>query len=408
MKSIDVIEETYIALSANKVRSGLTILGIVIGISSVIALVAIGTGASQSISSSIQSLGSNLIQVIPGQQRGPGFQVSVGRGSAKSLTQADADAISEKISGIEGVDSEVSGRYQLTAKGTNTNTSVLGVTPVYPQVRNIEIEEGSFITDTQNDSASKVVVLGPTTRDDLFGEGSGNIVGESVRIRGLEYKVIGITKAKGGSGFTNQDDIAYIPTKSAQRYFSGDQYLSTIAVQASNPDVMTQVQSDITELLLERHHVSDATQADFSVINQNDILSTASSVTSTLTYLLGALASISLVVGGIGIMNMMLTNVTERTREIGLRKAIGAKKRDISLQFLSEAVALTLIGGFIGIALGWLIAYLVNLTGLISTSVSLSSVLLAFGVSAAIGIVFGYYPARRAASLNPIEALRYE
>ncbi len=404
----DLLQETYTALSANKIRSGLTILGIVIGISSVIAMVSIGTGASKSISSSIQSLGSNLIQVTPGAQRSQGFQASAGRGSAKTLTQGDADAIANTVANVLAVDSEVSGRYQITAKGTNTNTSVTGVTSAYPQVRNIEVEEGSFLSDTQNESAAKVAVIGPTTRDDLFGVDATGVVGQTIRIRGMEFKVIGITKPKGGSSFSNQDDVVYIPVKSAQRYFSGDQYLSTIAVQALSSETMSTVQEDVTNLLLERHHISDSTEADFSVLNQNDILSTASSVTNTLTYLLAAVAGISLVVGGIGIMNMMLTTVTERTREIGLRKAIGARKSDIEKQFLIEAIALTLIGGTIGIVLGWLIALAVNLTGLLQTSVSLSSVLLAFGVSALIGIVFGYYPARRAASLSPIEALRYE
>jgi len=250
-------------------------------------------------------------------------------------------------------------------------------------------------------------VLGPTTRDNLFGEGS-SAVGQSIRINGLEFKVIGITVSKGGSGFQNQDDVIYIPVKSAQRYLSGDQYLTTIAVQASSPESMTQVQADITQLLLDRHKISDATQADFSVLNQSDILSSASDITSTLTYLLAAIGGISLLVGGIGIMNMMLTTVTERTKEIGLRKAIGARKNDISMQFLAEAVSLTVIGGVVGIALGWAISFVVNLTGLVTTSVSLSSVLLAFGVSAATGIVFGYYPARKAAAMNPIDALRYE
>lgn len=404
----DTLQETYTALSANKVRSGLTILGIVIGISSVIALVAIGTGASNSISSSIQSLGSNLIQITPGAQRGQGFQASAGRGGAKTLTIADADAIQSQVTDVMAVDSEVSGRYQITAKGTNTNTSVTGVTSAYPQIRNLELDEGAFISDAQNQSGAKVAVLGPTTRDDLFGVGATGVIGQTIRIKGMEFKVIGITKAKGGSGFMNQDDAIYIPVKSAQRYFSGDQYLSTIAVQASSADAMTQVQNDITALLLDRHHISDAALADFSVLNQNDILATASSITSTLTVLLGALAGISLLVGGIGIMNMMLTTVTERTREIGLRKAIGAKKADIERQFLVEAIVLTVIGGVIGIILGWGIAFTVNLTGLIATSVSLYSVLLAFGVSALIGIIFGYYPARHAASLNPIDALRYE
>ncbi len=408
MKTNDIIHETYTALSANKVRSGLTILGIVIGIASVIAMVSIGAGASQSISSSIKSLGSNLIQVTPGAQRTQGFGASGGRGNAKTLTNADAAAIASQVTNIEAVDSEVSGRYQVTAKGTNTNTTVMGVTSKYPQIRNVEIAEGSFITDAQNDTGAKVAVLGPTVRDDLFGADAEGIVGQRIRISGAEFKVIGITVAKGGTGFQNQDDMLFIPVTTSQRYLSGNQYLSTIAIQASNQDVMTHVQNDVTALLLSRHNISDATQADFSVLNQNDILSTASSITSTLTYLLAAIGCISLVVGGIGIMNMMLTAVTERTREIGLRKAIGAKRADISAQFLAEAVALTLVGGVIGITLGWGIAYLVNMTGAVKTSVSLASVLLALGVSALTGIIFGYYPARRAASLNPIEALRYE
>ena len=407
MKFSDITHETYAALSANKVRSGLTILGIVIGISSVIAMVSNGTGASNTISSSIESLGSNLIQITPGAQQMRGFGASSGRGGAKTLTNEDAQAIAEQVADVEAVDSQVSSRYQITAKGTNTNTSVTGVTANYSQIRNVEVAEGSFISDTQNNSASKVAVLGPTTRDDLFGEGT-NAIGQAIRINGLEFKIIGVTVAKGGTGFQNQDDIIYIPVRSAQRYLSGDQYLTTIAVQATTPEVMTQVQADIILLLLDRHKISDAALADFSVLNQNDILSTASSVTSTLTYLLAAIGGISLLVGGIGIMNMMLTTVTERTREIGLRKAIGAKKSDIRAQFLAEAVALTVIGGVVGIALGWLISFAVNLTGLVTTSVSLSSVLLAFGVSAITGIVFGYYPARRAAELNPIEALRYE
>ncbi len=408
MKIEDILLEVYTALSANRVRSGLTILGIVIGISSVIAMVSVGTGASNTISTSIESLGSNLIQVTPGAQQTRGFGASGGRGNAKTLTNGDAEAIREHIDGVEAVDSQVSSRYQVTAKGTNTNTSVIGVTPQYPQIRNVQIQDGSFITNIQNNTAAKVAVLGPTTRDDLFGEGATDVVGKAVRINGIEFKVIGVTVAKGGTGFQNQDDIIFVPVRSAQRYFSGDQYLSTIAVQAKSSELMTAVQADITALLLERHKLSDSTQADFSVLNQNDILASASSITSTLTYLLAAIGGISLVVGGIGIMNMMLTTVTERTKEIGLRKAIGAKKRDIQAQFLMEAVALTVIGGVIGIILGWLISYAINLTGLVSTSVSFSSVALAFGVAALTGIVFGYYPARKASHMNPIDALRFE
>jgi putative ABC transport system permease protein len=410
MKINDVLQETYTALSANKVRSSLTVLGIVIGISSVIAMVAIGNGASNSISSSIQALGSNLLQITPGAQRGQGFGVSAGRGTAKTLTEADANAILTQVSNVVGVTEEVSGRYQVTATGTNTNTTVDGVTSSYPTIRNIQIDQGSFLTDTQNTAISKVAVIGPTVVTDLFGATAmpSDAIGQTIVIKGLEFKIIGVTVAKGSTGFGNQDDMIYIPVTSAMRYLAGNQYLTTIDVQASDTNAMTQVQADITALLLSLHKISDPTLADFSVLNQNSIISSASSITNTLTDLLAAVAGISLVVGGIGIMNMMLTTVTERTREIGLRKAIGAKKADISKQFLIEATVLTLIGGTIGIGLGWSIAYALTYFGIIAATVSWYSVILAFGVSAIIGVVFGYYPARRAASLNPIEALRYE
>ncbi len=409
MQLIDTVEETYTALSANKTRSFLTILGIVIGIGSVIALVSIGQGAQSSIQSSIQALGSNLLIITPGAQRSAtGFAVSAGRGGARTLTQEDADAILSGVDGVSAVASEVSGRYQVTAKGTNTNTTVDGVSASYPGVRNLAVAEGDFLDDTQVQSYAKVAVIGPTTRDDLFGEGAEGVVGETIRIKGIEFKVIGITAAKGGSGFNNADDMIYIPVTSAERYLAGNQYLTTIDAQATDASAMTRVQNDITSLLLNRHKISDPTAADFSVLNQADILSSASSITTTLTYLLAAIAGISLLVGGIGIMNMMLTTVTERTKEIGLRKAIGAKNEDISFQFLAEAVALTVIGGVIGIALGAAVSFGVNATGLVKTSVSWEAVLLSFGVSAAIGIVFGYYPARQAAHMNPIEALRYE
>ncbi len=407
MKFIDIFEETYMALSANKARSGLTILGIVIGISSVIAMVAIGEGAQGSIQSRIESIGSNLIMVMPGVQRGTGMQVSAGRGSARTLTQGDADAIAKEITLARAVAPELSGRYQVTSRGKNTNTSVIGTTSAYPIVRNVEVDEGSFIADQQVLSLSKVAVLGPAVRDDLFGEG-GDAIGQTIRIRNIEFKVIGVTKTKGGTGFGNQDDTLFIPLSSAQRFFAGDAYVTTISVSAENAASMPEMQSSITDLLLMRHAIADPQLADFSVLNQADIIATASSVTDTFTILLAAIAGISLLVGGIGIMNMMLTTVTERTKEIGLRKAIGAKKRDINMQFLTEAVLLTFLGGLIGVLLGWLIAFGVTYFGILQTKVSLSSILLAFGVSAGIGIVFGYYPARRAAGLNPIVALRYE
>jgi putative ABC transport system permease protein len=407
MTTKDILKETYAALSSNKIRSGLTMLGIVIGISSVIAMTAIGNGAQSSIESSIQSIGANLITVSPGAQRGAGQQVSAGRGSAKSLTLEDAKAISDEVFSVKAVSPEVSGRYQITAKGTNTNTTVVGVAETYLEVRNTQIYEGVFISDQNVKSASKIAIIGPTVQTDLFGEGA-SAIGQTIRIKQMQFKVVGVTVAKGGAGFNNPDDMVFIPITTAQRYFSGDRYVTSISVAAENANVTTQVQSDITTLLLDRHGISNPTFADFYVINQADIIATASSVTGTFTTLLAAVAGISLLVGGIGIMNMMLTTVTERTREIGLRKAIGARRRDISRQFLIEAVALTFIGGLIGIILGWFIAFIVTKLGIIQTKVSLSSIILAFGVSALIGVIFGYYPATRAAKLNPIDALRYE
>ena len=404
----DLFQESFLALSGNKVRSSLTILGIVIGIASVIAMVSIGQGAQGSIESSIQSIGSNLIMVMPGMQRGFGGGASFARGSSQTLTQADADAIQNEITSVRAVASNLSSRYQVTAKGANTNTSVNGVTDAYAGVRNVSIAEGSFIAERHNSNLSKVAVLGPTTRDDLFGAEAASIIGQSIRINKIEFKVIGITESKGGSGFSNQDDVIYVPLSTAQRYLSGGDYVTTISVQANTADEMTAVQEQVNNLLLQRHKITDPLLADFSIMNQADIVATASSVTNTFTMLLASIAGISLVVGGIGIMNMMLTTVTERTKEIGLRKAIGATKQDINGQFLTEAVMLTFLGGIFGILLGWLISLAITKFAGMATTVSISSIFLAFGVSAAIGLIFGYYPARRAAKLNPIEALRFE
>ncbi|MEI8343789.1 MAG: ABC transporter permease [Candidatus Moraniibacteriota bacterium] len=405
MVTTDILKETFWSLSSNKVRSGLTMLGIVIGIASVITMVSIGQGAQASIATSIQSIGSNLIIVRPGAQRSGG--VSGGAGSSATLTIDDANAIKSEIPNVQAVAPEDSKRSQVTAKGTNTNTQVVGTVADYAVVRSIAMEAGTFVTDQSVKSSAKVAVLGATARDDLFGTGS-NPVGQTIRIKNVDFDVVGVTVAKGGSGFTNPDDSIYIPITSAQHYITGDTFISTMSVAAVDQNSMVAVQNQISDLLLKRHNISDPLQADFSLMNQADIIATASSITGTFTILLASIAGISLLVGGIGIMNMMLTTVTERTREIGLRKAVGIRKFYINMQFLSEAVALTFLGGFIGVLLGWGASLAVTKFSGMATQISTSSILLAFGVSAGVGIVFGFYPARRAAAMSPMEALRYE
>jgi putative ABC transport system permease protein len=410
MTTRDLFEETITALTANKARSGLTMLGIVIGIASVIAMVAIGNGAQASISSSIDALGSNLIEILPGAATTGG--VSAGFGSTKTLTISDANAITSQIQNVTAVAPESTGRYQVVSSQANTNTTVDGTVPAYTSVRDLSISEGSFFSTEQQTNISEVAVVGPTVATTLFPDGS-DPVGQTIRINGNIFTIIGETVSKGSSGASNQDDEIYIPITTAHQYLANSMYkgsptVSDISIEASSADTMTQVQNDVTALLLQLHDISNPTNADFQVLNQSDIISTASSVTGTFTILLAAVAGISLVVGGIGIMNMMLTSVTERTKEIGLRKAIGAGENDISNQFLMESLALTIIGGITGIIIGFGVAFIANATGLVAAQVSWSSVLLAFGVSAAIGVIFGWYPARRAAKMNPIDALRFE
>jgi len=407
MRLKDLFTETILSLTANKARSFLTVLGIVVGITSVIVMVAFGQGTTASIQSSISSMGANLLQVSPGGQ----MSRQIGGGGAgagtNSLTLRDVEAIRTQVSGVKRVAQTTSGSYQVSADSSNTNITVTGTTQDYPAIRNVTAQSGSWFTSDQALVGAQVAVLGPTTAETLFGS-AGAAVGQKIRINAQPFTVIGVTVSKGSNGMQSQDDAAYIPFKTFQEHLSKSTGVSMIYVEAEGQDVMTQVEADMEALLLARHGIGESGSADFRIMNQEDIASTLSTVTTTLTILLGSIAGISLVVGGIGIMNMMLTTVTERIREIGLRKALGATRSDLTSQFLAEAVALTMLGGVIGILLGWLVSLGITTFSSYNAEVSPMSVLLAVGVSTAIGVVFGYYPARRAAKLDPIDALRYQ
>lgn len=403
---LEIFTESLGTLSLNKLRTGLAALGIVIGIGSVITLVSLGQATQQAISNQIQALGANLLTVSPGFQTQGGVR---GASAATTLTNADADAIktSADITTIAAVSPEVDSRVQLVAGRYNTNVRVNGAVAAYAQVHKVSMDLGTFISDAQDLGQSNVVVLGPQVVSTLFPDGS-DPVGKSVRVKGLSFRVIGVTTSKGGTGFQNQDNIAYVPLSVAQKELFGQTYLSDISLEAKSADAMTDAQNQVGYLLLSRHKINSPAQADFSIFSQQDIQNTASATTGTFTTLLSGIAAISLLVGGIGIMNIMLVTVTERIREIGLRKALGAKKRIIITQFLVESIILTFIGGVIGIVLGIVVTFLYsNFTGSLFV-LSPVSVIVAFFVSAAIGILFGWYPAQRAANLQPIEALRYE
>lgn len=407
MEYQEILTESLSTLTINKLRTGLAVLGIVIGIGSVIALISLGQSSQKSIENQIQSLGSNILTVSPGGQSNGAVRGAAGGGTTLTLADADALESATTLTTVSRVSPEFSERSQVTAGRNNTNTQITGVEPQYASIRNVTLTSGVFITEGNVSALSKVAVLGPQTATDLFGEGVDPL-GQTIRINGQTLTVIGVTVSKGGSGFNNPDDTIYVPLSTAQKILFGANNLSTIAVEAKSADVMTDAQNEIGYFLLARHKIADPADADFMIFSQNDILNTVSQVTGTFTTLLGGIAAISLLVGGIGIMNIMLVTVTERTREIGLRKALGAKKQVIITQFLTEAILLTIIGGFVGMLLGIIISYILTKVMSMPFTVSPFAIVLALGVSGGIGILFGWYPAKKAADLQPIEALRYE
>ena len=401
--------EALESLSGNKLRSGLTVLGIVIGVAAVIAMLAVGRGAEASITGSISGIGTNLLFVFRGD---PGDNVR----NPKPLTLGDAEALRDQFAApsVEAVAPALQANGVISFGGEQTSPQIFGVTPEYFQVRNYNITEGEFITEEHMLGRASVVLLGPEVAETLFGHSDG-VTGETVRIEGQPFRVIGVLESKGGGSFGSQDNVAIIPFSTAQTRLirrSTSDRVDIIFVQAVSGDVVTQASEEIAQILRTRHR-TDVGADDFTVFTQQDLLSTFQSITGILTIFLGGIAGISLLVGGIGIMNIMLVSVTERTREIGLRKALGARRRDILIQFLTESSLLSLIGGIIGILFGWLISFAVGRIAEASGTaftpvVGVDAVLLATLFSAAVGLFFGIYPANRAASLEPVEALRYE
>ena len=419
MSFAQALLEAIESLNGNKMRSGLTVLGIVIGVAAVIAMLAVGNGAQASITGSISSIGTNLLFVFrggPDQARGPGGGTARSGNNERPLTLGDAEAIADPFAApsVAGVAPAIQGNGTITYAGETTTTTFSGVTPEYAIVRNMELAEGDFINGEHINGRMSVVILGPETADAIFGYHDG-IVGETVRIEGQPFRVIGVLVAKGGGAFGSEDDAAYIPFTTAQARLikrdSRDQ-VDVIFAQATSAEAVTLASDEISNILRQRHRTPIGDD-DFTVFTQQDFLQTFETITGVLTIFLGGIAGISLLVGGIGIMNIMLVSVTERTREIGLRKALGARKKDILMQFLTESSLLSFIGGIIGILFGWLIAFVVGkvatATGNTFTPiVGTDAILLSTSFSAAIGLLFGIYPASRAASLEPVEALRHE
>ena len=398
-------------LLSHKLRSALTMMGIVIGIAAVIVMVSMGNAAQEQITHQIQNLGSNLLLVTPGNVKSAG--VNLGEGAAATLNYGDARAVAAEAPAVAAVSPVVTTRATASYLNQNTVTTINGVVPAFLPVRNFQVDQGRFLGQDDVDNATKVAVLGASVERTLF-NGAGPMLGASIRINQQSFQVIGVLAAKGGSGFLNQDDQVFIPLTTAQRrlFRTPLSSINQMVLQATDSSTMDQAASQARAVLRERHHLPASRADDFTIESQHDVLNTASTLTGIMTIFLGTIASISLLVGGIGIMNIMLVSVTERTREIGIRKAVGAKRRDILAQFVAEAVALCVLGGAGGIIIGVGICQIIGRLSIgdlsLAPIISPSSVAMALGVSLAIGLFFGIYPARHASRLHPIEALRYE
>ena len=393
------------SLYANKMRSLLTMLGIIIGVGAVIALVSVGMGVRSNVTSSIASLGSNMLIVSPGSSNRGGTRG--GAGAMQTLKYDDATAIKEKIKNIDYVSPSVSSSYQVVYGNNNWKTSVQGVTPEFMAIRSLSISNGSFISVNDMNKRSRVAVIGTTVAENLFDQ--ENPVGKNIRINNQPYKVIGLLDSKGQSSMgQDQDDMIYVPITTAQERMLGITYVQSINIQVSDQKYMDRVQAEVETLLRTRHHLVGDKENDFNVRNLTSLMETVSQSTAMLTMLLGAIAGISLLVGGIGIMNIMMVSVTERTREIGIRKALGATFMNIMTQFLIESMVIGVIGGIIGIVVGCAASQIIATVGNFKTVITVTPILVSFVFAVGTGLFFGIYPARKAAKLDPIEALRYE
>ncbi len=402
---VEHVRQGLRALAANKVRTALSALGILIGVAAVVAVLALGRGAQESIERQLSSLGSNLLVLRAGAVRVGG--VAQEAGSTTRLTTEDVLAIKERVPGVVEAAPNVSGRAQVTYRNKNWSTQLLGVGTAYAQMRASEPGFGRFFTEDENRSRARVALVGFTLVRELFG--GENPIGELIKINRVNFQVIGVLPEKGANGFRDQDDIVIVPVLTAMHRLLGKSYVDYIDIEAENPQVMESAQNSINELMLARHRIPPGQRKDaFQIRNLADIQAALEESSRTMSWLLSSIAAISLLVGGIGIMNIMLVSVTERTREIGLRKAVGARPRDILSQFLIETVVVSVVGGLAGIFCGWAVTEIMSAAAGWSASVSAGAVLLAFSFSAGIGLIFGIYPARRASALNPIEALRYE